>query len=75
MTDEDARVTLAAVRAENKRLRALIDSRHADAMIAHRWFEEHFGEEMKGRDFAVKCPMATQMLLERLDGADEETQT
>ncbi len=34
------------------------DASYADAMIAHRWFEKHFGEQMNGRDFAVKCEMA-----------------
>ena len=33
-----------------------------DAMIAHRWFAKHFGEIMNGRDFAVKCQIADQMI-------------
>src|SRR5258706_10567771 len=32
----------------------------ADAMIAHQWFADQYGTVMNGRDFAVKCPMATQ---------------
>lgn len=41
----------------------------ADAMIAHRWFEKHFGEVMNGRDFAVKCEMADRSLAELLAAA------
>lgn len=38
---------------------------HADAYVAHRWFSETFGEQVDGRDFAVKCDMATGLLRER----------
>lgn len=36
----------------------LFDELYADAMIAHRWFEARYGEQMRGRNFAVKCSMA-----------------
>lgn len=40
-------------------------------MIAHRWFATEFGEVFNGRDFAVKCPMASWKLTtlrQELDG-------
>lgn len=52
----------AALRTENAILRKRLD--YEDAMIAHRWFAEEFGESMNGRDFATKCAMATRMLHE-----------
>jgi hypothetical protein len=36
----------------------------ADAMIAHRWFAARFGDVMNGRDFSVKCAMASRELFE-----------
>ena len=38
------------------------ESLYRDSMVAHRWFAEHFGEVMNGKDFSVKCPMATRQL-------------
>ena len=38
------------------------DHLYNDSMIAHRWFAERFGEEFNGRDFAVKCSMADDVL-------------
>jgi hypothetical protein len=43
---------------ERERFNAL----YTDSMIAHRWFSQVFGEQMNGRDFAVKCPMANEQL-------------
>lgn len=35
-----------------------------DGMIAHRWFATWFGEGVNGRDFEIKCPMATRQMEE-----------
>lgn len=51
--------------AQAARLREALEQYHTvyeDSNIAHRWFATHFGELMNGRDFAVKCPMATEAL-------------
>lgn len=40
---------------------------YVDSMVAHRWFATHFGEVMNGRDFDMKCSMATDILLAKLD--------
>lgn len=45
-------------------LQARVKELEADAMIAHRWFAARFGDEMNGRDFAVKCAMASRALYE-----------
>lgn len=50
------------LKAENKRLAAKSDKQYEDSMIAHRWFSQQFGDGMNGRDFAVKCPMATEAM-------------
>lgn len=44
--------------AELATLREALESNRVDAMIAHCWFSETFGEAYNGRDFSVKIPMA-----------------
>jgi hypothetical protein len=44
-----------------------VSGNHADAMIAHRFFEALLGESARGRDFAIKVPMAEEYL-NRLQG-------
>lgn len=43
-------------------LGSLIDRNHTDAMIAHRFIEKLVGEQARGRDFAVKVPMAEEWI-------------
>ena len=54
---------------EDKKLESIYRERlmaiYNDAMIAHKWFAKHFGEQMNGCDFAVKCEMADRILAER----------
>ncbi len=52
--------TIAQLEAEIVRIRALFDKQYEDSMIAHRWFSQQFGDGMNGRDFAIKCQMATE---------------
>ncbi len=52
--------------------KASFDLAYEDAMIAHRWFSRHFGEIMNGRNFAVKCPMADEILKERAEKAEAD---
>jgi hypothetical protein len=61
MEDREIEERKAANRMANRLDDALanIEQLHTDAMIAHRWFAAMFGEVMNGRDFSVKCPMAT----------------
>lgn len=54
-----------------RELEALVTRRHEDAMVAHRWFSKQFGTVMNGRDFKIKCQMATEILKER--GVEIET--
>ncbi len=41
--------------------RRMVHELHADAMVAHRWFEKKYGERMNGRDFKTKCSMVDQI--------------
>lgn len=64
---------LVADKRESDRLR---ENAYDDSMIAHQWFAEAFGEQMNGRDFAVKVPMAVTELSAlrlRLDAAEKDT--
>lgn len=56
--------TIAQLEQENATLRDYSDKHYADAMIAHHWFAKHFGEQMNGRDFAVKCQIAERAMKE-----------
>jgi hypothetical protein len=56
---ETARRYLATIRERDER----IAQNYSDSMVAHRWFAKQFGEVMNGRDFAMKCPMATEEMM------------
>lgn len=58
---EDARqICWYAISLERKitQLTTIHERQYSDAMVAHRWFASRYGEQMNGRDFAVKCAMA-----------------
>lgn len=64
---------LTVVLHEAERLRKIA---YDDGMIAHHWFTEAFGEQMNGRDFAVKIPIAQAELSAlrlRLDAYEKPT--
>jgi len=49
----------------------IAEALYADSVNAHRWFAKHFGEQMNGRNFAIKCDMADRALAARAEAERE----